>query len=187
MIGNDVVDLRLAAQQSNWQRRGFLEKLFTKKEQEAIRRVSYPEQWVWLFWSMKEATYKAHQRYHRLKSRYNPKEFECRLKSFSSTGKILGSVEIQEQIYPCFSEIKEDSISTFAKKFEHVELYSVSTRPELLRRNCIFKIAAQHNIPPDSVEIKKGNDGIPHLFRKGENLQIPFSLSHHGRFAAFAF
>ena len=31
MIGNDIVDLSLAAIQSNWQRRGFLEKQFTKK------------------------------------------------------------------------------------------------------------------------------------------------------------
>ena len=33
MIGNDIVDLNLAKTQSNWQRKGFLERQFTKKEQ----------------------------------------------------------------------------------------------------------------------------------------------------------
>ena len=32
MIGNDVVDLQLAKTQSNWQRKGFLEKQFTEFE-----------------------------------------------------------------------------------------------------------------------------------------------------------
>ena len=36
MIGNDIIDLSLAAIQSNWQRAGFLEKQFTKKEREYI-------------------------------------------------------------------------------------------------------------------------------------------------------
>ena len=37
MIGNDVVDLELAKKESNWQRRGFLSKIFTKNEQRLIR------------------------------------------------------------------------------------------------------------------------------------------------------
>ena len=35
-IGNDIVDLNLAKTESNWQRKGFLEKQFTQKEQEEI-------------------------------------------------------------------------------------------------------------------------------------------------------
>ena len=31
-IGNDIIDLKLAKTQSNWQRKGFLEKQFTQKE-----------------------------------------------------------------------------------------------------------------------------------------------------------
>ena len=32
MIGNDIVDLNLAKTESNWQRKGFLEKQFTDSE-----------------------------------------------------------------------------------------------------------------------------------------------------------
>ena len=33
MIGNDIVDLALAQKESNWKRKGFLNKIFTEKEQ----------------------------------------------------------------------------------------------------------------------------------------------------------
>ena len=41
MIGNDIIDLSLAETESNWQRKGFLEKQFTAKEQ-AIIDTAYP-------------------------------------------------------------------------------------------------------------------------------------------------
>ncbi|MGB7841855.1 MAG: 4'-phosphopantetheinyl transferase superfamily protein, partial [Salinimicrobium sp.] len=62
MIGNDVVDLQLASRQSNWRRKGFLEKVFSAEEQQQIIASARPDRLVWLFWSMKEAAYKAHQR-----------------------------------------------------------------------------------------------------------------------------
>ena len=33
MIGNDIVDLALAQKESNWKRKGFLDKIFTLQEQ----------------------------------------------------------------------------------------------------------------------------------------------------------
>lgn len=58
MIGNDVVDLALAKVESNWQRKGFLEKLFTLNEQKLISKSQNPTELVWILWSRKEAVYK---------------------------------------------------------------------------------------------------------------------------------
>ena len=55
MIGNDIIDLSVAKLESNWQRRGFLEKQFTEEEQQLILTASNPFVLVWKFWSMKEA------------------------------------------------------------------------------------------------------------------------------------
>ena len=60
MVGNDIDDLNLASKESNWQRKGFLEKQFTKKEQREILAAENPFLKVWLFWSMKEAAYKCY-------------------------------------------------------------------------------------------------------------------------------
>ncbi|MNR11934.1 4'-phosphopantetheinyl transferase superfamily protein [compost metagenome] len=62
MIGNDIVDLLQADTDSNWQRKGYLSKVFSADEQEMIRQSANPCQLVWLLWSMKEAAYKIHSR-----------------------------------------------------------------------------------------------------------------------------
>ncbi len=46
MIGNDIVDLVQARFQSNWKRKGFVQKIFTQKEQELIFSSKNPENMV---------------------------------------------------------------------------------------------------------------------------------------------
>lgn len=58
MIGNDIVDLAQAKRESNWRRRGYLDKIFTPDEQQLIQAAIDPDQMVWLLWSMKESAYK---------------------------------------------------------------------------------------------------------------------------------
>ncbi|RQO70067.1 phosphopantetheinyl transferase [Pedobacter sp. KBW06] len=62
MIGNDIVDLLQADAESNWRRKGYLQKVFSSEEQQLIHSASNPCQMVWLLWSMKEAVYKIHSR-----------------------------------------------------------------------------------------------------------------------------
>ncbi|MEK8181143.1 4'-phosphopantetheinyl transferase superfamily protein [Flavobacterium buctense] len=76
MIGNDIVDLAKAKKESNWQRKGFLDKLFTEKEQELILTSDNPEQMVWHLWSRKEAAYKIYNRQTGERF-FNPKCFVC--------------------------------------------------------------------------------------------------------------
>lgn len=58
MIGNDIIDLELTRTESNWKRRGILQKLFTQAEQSQILSAEYPEICFWKLWSQKEAIYK---------------------------------------------------------------------------------------------------------------------------------
>ena len=58
MIGIDLVDLKQAKKDCNWQRKGYLNKIFTSDEQELIYNYEDPNLMVWLLWSMKEAAYK---------------------------------------------------------------------------------------------------------------------------------
>lgn len=62
MIGNDVIDLALARSQSNWKRRGFVDKLFTENEKALISEAPDPEIAIWSLWSRKEAVYKIYNR-----------------------------------------------------------------------------------------------------------------------------
>lgn len=76
MIGNDIVDLALARKESNWKRKGFLEKIFTDKEQILILNSENPEIMVWILWSWKEAVYKIYNRKTEIRA-YIPMQLEC--------------------------------------------------------------------------------------------------------------
>lgn len=77
MIGNDVIDLDLAWSESDWRRKGYLEKLFGANERELILSSADPGISVWDLWSRKEAAYKIFNRRTGIRA-FNPLYFECR-------------------------------------------------------------------------------------------------------------
>ena len=97
MIGNDIIDLSLAKIESNWHRRGFLEKLFTENEQKLISAAPNPFVIVWKFWSMKEAAYKVYTQQDKQRF-FAPKKFDCLLISENK-----GLVNFKNQILVCQS------------------------------------------------------------------------------------
>lgn len=76
MIGNDVIDLEKAAAESDWRRKGFLEKLFSADEMRLVLESENPEISVWNLWSRKEAAYKIFNRQTGIRA-FNPKHFHC--------------------------------------------------------------------------------------------------------------
>jgi len=112
MIGNDLVDLQQAEKDSNWNRKGFMEKVFTGSEQFLINSASQPAQMVWLLWSMKEAAYKIHTRDTKLRS-FAPTAIQCNnlvLHENTASGEILYEAER----YYTQTEINSNYIHTLA-------------------------------------------------------------------------
>ena len=108
MIGNDVVDLQLAKKENNWQRKGFLDKIFTKNEQILIQKSSNREITIWNLWSRKEASYKIWNRKTGIR-KYNPIQFEC----FDINSEI-GKVQFELITYFTKTEITSHLIHTIA-------------------------------------------------------------------------
>ncbi|PRX47321.1 4'-phosphopantetheinyl transferase family protein [Salegentibacter salegens] len=181
MIGNDIIDLNLIRNQSNWQRRGFLQKLFTGEEQAFILNSEDPELVVWLLWSMKEAVYKAVQRKYMLERFYNPKQFVCEQVKINP-GKARGVVCFKEDVFIINSILFPKMIHTSTGNTE----FSLISENKNSRLRLLQKIAEQRDIPFEFLNISKDGQGIPFVSYRGDNLQIPFSLSHHGNFSAYA-
>ena len=154
MIGNDVVDLELAQLESNWKRKGFLSKIFTKKEQKYILNCDNQSIAVWNLWSRKEAAYKIWNRQTKIRS-YNPIRFEC----FDMDSKI-GKVKFETTIFYTKTEILNSCI------------HSTATAEESGLENI--------EILENSIIIEKEN-GIPFYTNKKKEI-IPVSKSNHGRF-----
>jgi phosphopantetheinyl transferase (holo-ACP synthase) len=159
MIGNDIIDLELAQQESNWQRKGFLDKLFTDSEQQLIFNHEIPEIMVWILWSKKESAYKI---YNRLTTRraYIPLVFEC-FDLDIRPNSVYGKVLFEDLLFYTKTIVSKEYIRTIA----------------VLEEKDLKKVKVLDN----NIKIKKTN-GAPDFFDQQTNEYRPISISHHGRF-----
>lgn len=155
MIGNDVVDIIQSRKESNWQRRGFLNKLFTTEEQQLIKNYHEPEIMVWTLWSMKEAVYKIYNRQTGIRA-YIPKQLVCTVDHVN-----LGTVIINNHTYHTKTTVQDNCI------------YTIATQQKLDLEN-IYEL---HN-----VIIIKDHNGFPYVANRHNDKKQPVSVSHHGRY-----
>ena len=162
MIGNDIVDLNVASIESNWQRKGFLSKIFTADEQELILNVKDSFKMVWLLWSMKESAYKVYEQQYG-KRFFAPKKIQCELITESR-----GTVLINEEVYSTKSTINNDYISTIAslKSNDNIlstnfELADGSYKAQHFEsyRKLKLEISLENNCSVKEINIKKNNIG----------------------------
>lgn len=188
MIGNDIVDLKQAAIDSNWQRPRFLDKVFTENEQQLISNSENKHQIVWLLWSMKEAAYKVYVQQFE-KRFFNPKRLECELVSLEK-----GSVTIDNEIYFTTSEITKDYVYTiavlnqghdFEKQCFKTEKPNYKLQSEVLKNKFLKTVATISNYDLNKLTIKKSKVGVPEVYCHTVKLPITFSLTHCGRFLAY--
>lgn len=189
MIGNDVVDLKVAALESNWMRLGFLDKVFSEEEQEVILNSENKSQMVWLFWSMKEAAYKIYMQQFGVRI-FNPKKLRCERHTENK-----GLVHFNGYKYATKSEITNDFINTWAYLETSVNALihcfkitdssyinqSLAAKQKLLKSFSEIKKVSETDL-----EIKSSKNSIPRLFYKGYEQRDSFSIAHHGFYVACA-
>ena len=187
MIGNDIVDLKLAKKQSDWRRKGFLEKVFSLNEQAMIFDAAEPDVIVWELWSMKESAYKAVLRV-RKEIRINPKDFDCLM-----LNEHKGMVKYGEEVYHTVSEINQDFVHTQACSITFdARLFSkvLKTDQSCLDSNQLYHtmisaVAVNKGCDMNDMVIRKNRLGIPELYMRGKKMPVLCSLSHHGRYGSY--
>ncbi|MCX6216873.1 4'-phosphopantetheinyl transferase superfamily protein [Spirosoma sp.] len=190
MIGNDIVDLAQAKRDSNWRRRGYLDKIFTPHEQQLIEAAIDPDQMVWLLWSMKESAYKRAVRrtYNRA---FAPSKIVCHLTT-STVGAAEGfvfyhgthqtkSVSTPRHISTvAFSANAMPSYTQVIVPFETTDFHTYQIRKQI-RQHC----ARLFDTPEREILISKDSIGAP-LLTVGNSVPASLSISHHGLYGAFA-
>ena len=159
MIGNDIVNLALARKESNWKRKGFLDKIFTENEQLLILNAKNQEVMVWNLWSRKEAAYKIYNRQTQIRG-YFPLQLECFDLEFID-GISFGKVVIKDFVYFTKTTVTTQFVNTIAVEND-LNFDKIKT----------FK---------NRKKIQKHN-GIPSYSEKETSVSKPISISHHGRF-----
>ena len=155
MIGNDVIDLELAKTESNWQRKGFLNKIFTENEKILIEKSQNQELMVWNLWSRKEAAYKIWNRQTGIR-KYNPVQFEC-----FNVELEIGFVVFKKELYFTKTEVSKYFIHTISvlKKADFKKIETLKNSTNIIKKN-----------------------RIPFYFNQELNILFPISKSHHGNF-----
>ena len=197
MIGNDLVDLSCASKESNWQRSGFLEKLFTKEEQAWINQAQHKLLAVWLLWSQKESAYKIVAKLEQRRF-FAPKKLLCRTPPVAlkkNTPSVFGLVQFKDHHFTVQSKITNDYIHTIAQletdeaSFKADSFFisdpTYQSQHLAVQKQLIQQVAKICNLPPSNLFIQKDKLGIPYLFNKEKKLSTDFSISHHGHYGGF--
>ncbi|GHA30828.1 hypothetical protein GCM10007103_10450 [Salinimicrobium marinum] len=187
MIGNDVVDLDLAATQSNWKRKGFLKKVFTTTEKDWILSSEDKDLAVWLLWSMKEAAYKAHQRKYNLRRQLKWLRQECRVSQMNENS-ASGVVKIEREFYVTQSHIFSGAVFTSAIKDTKIPVKNslFQSSSEEMKQSFFIEFSHLHHLPKESLTIQKDDKGIPFIYHERTLHPGVFSFTGHGKYSAFS-
>lgn len=187
MIGNDIVDLKEARQKSNWQRSGFLEKLFTFNEQQLIQNSDNSFLMVWRLWSMKESAYKLYTQLHPSRF-FNPKQFECEINdsealvSYKDFSCYIKTKMTSQYIISEARLVVMDMISESIKMDNSSPKHQSDTSKDIL----LSKISERFQILKKELKIVKSEFGIPSVYQNSKKLNMSISISHHGNYGAYA-
>lgn len=195
MVGNDIVDLNLA-QRNAWRQKRFLDKVLVPSEQEALKNSSDPARLLWVLWSMKESAYKLHFR-KRLKRALNPTRFTCFLEGDIEPGfegELRGRVEVGEQVYRTNSKIFKNYVHTTATQNTSRALMAIdevtAESSNEIRQKTIHNLVRSFSYANglDSLQLNfiKDKNGLPFLTHEPTGHSHACSISHHGRYGAFA-
>jgi phosphopantetheinyl transferase (holo-ACP synthase) len=189
-VGNDVVDLadpetRLEGLHARWG-----ERVFCAAERAALEASPARHRLQWALWASKESAYKA------LKRRdpgavFSPSEFVVELSPLPpAEGVAVGRVVRRGEAFPLEVRIDEACVHAVATSPDRGGAWILSNvdrtpgEPSLaVRRLAAAGLGSALGLAPERLRIA---GRPPMILHHGRQLAVSLSLSHHGRFVAFA-
>jgi len=189
-VGNDVVDLadpetRLCGLRPRW-----VERVFGAAERQALDASSSRHLLHWALWAAKESAYKARKRFEP-KTVFSPKEFEVELSPLpAAAGVAVGRVFHGGQVFDV--DVRVDGAS----------VHAVATSRDEKGARVLWKVeralgdpgVAARRLAARAIGPALGLDPFglrivgrpPVATSRDRRIEVGVSLSHHGRFVAFA-
>ncbi|MFT4752935.1 MAG: phosphopantetheinyl transferase (holo-ACP synthase) [Salibacteraceae bacterium] len=188
MVGNDIIDISETRHSTHWERPGFIQKLFTPKEQEYIYASVDPFIRVWHLWSMKESAYKVFiqtgaERF------FNPSKIECHVDSLQS-----GRVRIADTSIKTSTLINGKYIFSTAK-IDHSDIETRifkltdndrKNQSKFMHQHVLIYFAKKNALDQSQLFLKKTKTGIPIIQYRNKPLKTAFSITHHGNYGAYS-
>ena len=189
MLGNDIIDIKEAKRTSNWQRKGFLDKVFSSYEQKEIQESLDPFYLVWRLWSMKESAYKVSIQ-SGLERSFNPSSIQCTIIS-SQVGLIsIGGLSLYSE-----TKVSEDYILSLVNSINNQKIITkvlkipaqnLQVQQEVLHQQILAQVSTDYNYDKDDLRIQKTNLNVPYISHKNKKIASHISISHHGKYGVFS-
>lgn len=197
MIGNDIVDLDAARQESNWNRPRFLDKVFAKDEQCYLDTTPDKAVAVWLLWSMKESAYKIISRYEQRRF-FAPKQMVTSQVSSGDTfgyDLVIGQVNYGDYTLYTKSTITDSYIHTIAQSNIKEEPLAINcfcidhdsykSQHQVTQQHLLDEYAALTDSTVENLAIRKDATKVPHLYQHNEKQMVMITTSHHGHYGSY--
>lgn len=202
-VGNDVVDLKDPENIGKSKDDRFLCRVFTAGERELIASVPSPDTLLWSLWAAKEAAYKAvssadpavcsiPRRYRVVLEAEDATRKIVRLagKVITPRGELVLEVAVSADWVHALAAGAEEALKRLCQRVKRLEGGKGAVNPSAFVRGALLReIARRLDCPVGDLSVVKNQDGLgaPRVLFRGELLAAEVSLSHDGRFAAFAF
>jgi len=200
MVGNDVVDLADPEVVKGPAHPRFDARVFARTERDALRQSGAPQRLRWFFWGAKEAAYKLAKKLDP-KIVFSPSRFVVALDAT-----LMGEVVHGEHRYRVRLAAGSDSVHAIATEEDAAGriLSGVATTEAPLEASRVVRelaartLAKRLGVPEESVRIgRRGRVPTLEVLGRGATragspaccdpkTPLDLSLSHHGRFVAFA-
>jgi hypothetical protein len=183
MLGDDVVDLRDPEARAASLHPRFDARVFAQEERVLLADSPDRTRLRWALWAAKEAAYKAARRLDAA-VRFHPRAFVVRGGAVHHGGRCF-RLRLEEaggalHALALVGDLPAGCLAAGTARLAPGEEPGAAARALALR-------AAARLLGADLAELAVGRDGrLPHLLLRGEPAAASLSLSHHGRFAAFA-
>jgi phosphopantetheine--protein transferase-like protein len=202
-VGNDVVDLKDPENIGKSRDDRFLGRVFTAGERELIASVPSPDTLLWSLWAAKEAAYKAvssadpavcsiPRRYQVVFEAEDATQKIVRLagKVITPRGELVLEVAVSADWVHALAAGSEEALKRLCRRVKRLEGGKGAVNPSAFVRGALLReIARRLDCPVGDLSVVKNPDGLgaPRVLFRGDLLAAEVSLSHDGRFAAFAF
>jgi len=192
----------------------FMRKVLATDEQQAVLNSDHPDGFLWAFWAAKETAYKAISKSHPDVTSA-PRRYPVILDSKKKTNPLTGEVITPHGIVPIKIIFHEDYVHCIGmagrfqdlknRDLDDIVFGLVETNPGeeagsdslseresfMVRTVAKERIASRLGLNSDEIHIIRNKNfekhGPPIVYFKGQKNNIDISLSHDGRFVAYAF
>ena len=175
-LGNDIVDLLFTAEHNL----RFVDRIVSPLEKSLFPQLTLSDPMLWKLWAGKEAAYKAIKQ--KIDIPFHHREFLVNASmtsiSYHNQTLLLSVIQTGDFIFAVASDFPAEQIHS---RFSTFDQEATPDQQSQKARAMLLELAAESLQLPEAELSLQSDARIPRICYQGQRLNVPISLTHHGR------